>query len=124
MKHFCLFSSIILLVALSGCRSRVIKVNLINVSNDVVKTIIVDYPTATFGKDKLSPGETFSYAIKPLETGMMKIQFTDAQGTIHSYLGTTVHQNDEGELDVNFSQSGAVVKATIGAHRTLLPFGR
>jgi hypothetical protein len=124
MKFVRLISLLILLIALSGCRSHVIKVNLINVSNDVVKTIIVDYPTATFGKDKLSPGETFSYAIKPLETGMMKIQFSDAQGTIHSYLGTTVHLNDEGELDVNLSQNGAVVKATIGAHRTLLPFGR
>jgi len=124
MKSFRLLLAVILLVSLSGCRSHVIKINLINVSNDVVKTIIVDYPTATFGKDKLSPGETFSYAIKPLETGMMKIQFTDAQGTIHSYLGTTVHQNDEGELDVNLSQSGAVVKATLGGHHTLLPFRR
>ena len=124
MKFFRLVPAIVLLVALSGCRSHVIKVNLINVSSDVVKTIIVDYPTATFGKDKLSPGETFSYAIKPLETGMMKIQFTDAQGTIHNYVGTTLHQNDEGELDVNLSQGGTVVKATIGAHKTLLPFGR
>ena len=40
-------------------------------------------------KDKLAPGETSSYAIKPLETGMMKVQFTDAQGASTDYNGTT-----------------------------------
>jgi hypothetical protein len=116
MKPFRLISSfiIIAIIALSGCRSRVVKVNLKNTSTDVVKTIIVDYPTATFGKDKLAPGETFSYAIKPLETGMLKIQFTDALGTIHSYVGTPLHKNDDGILDVDLSQSGAVVKPSIG----------
>src|ERR1700704_3338224 len=113
MKSFRLISSfiIIAIIALSGCRSRVVKVNLKNTSTDVVKTIIVDYPTATFGKDKLAPGETFSYAIKPLETGMLKVQFTDAKGAIHSYSGTTLHKNDDGVIDVNINQSGAVVTA-------------
>ena len=113
MKSFRLISPFILLIALSGCRSRVVKVNLINISTEPVKTIIVDYPTATFGKDKLAPGETFSYAIKPLETGMMKVQFTDAQGAIHDYNGTTLHKNDAGVLIVNISQSGVIVKATL-----------
>ena len=117
MKLFRLISSLTLLaamVALPGCRSRVIKVNLKNTGTDVVKTIIIDYPTATFGKDKLSPNETFTYAIKPLETGMLKIQFTDAAGTIHSYIGTPLHKDDDGSLDVNLSQSGAVVTGKIG----------
>jgi hypothetical protein len=112
MKSFRLISCFIVIaaaLALSGCRSHVVKVNLKNTSTDVVKTIIVDYPTATFGKDKLAPNEIFSYAIKPLEPGMLKIQFTDALGTIHSYVGTPLHKDDDGVLDVNLSQSGAVV---------------
>jgi hypothetical protein len=112
MKSFRLISCFIVIIsilALSGCRSHVVKVNLKNISADVVKTIIVDYPTATFGKDKLAPGETFSYAIKPLEPGMLKIQFTDALGTIHSYIGTPLHKDDDEVLDVNLSQGGAVV---------------
>jgi hypothetical protein len=113
MKSFRLILPFIFLIALAGCRSRVVKVNLINISAEPVKTIIVDYPTATFGKDKLAPGETFSYAIKPLETGMMKVQFTDAQGAIHDYHGTTLHKNDDGVLMVNISQSGVIVKATL-----------
>jgi hypothetical protein len=113
MKSSRLIPLFIVLFSLTGCRSHVVKVNLINTSTDVVKTIIVDYPTATFGKDKLAPGETFSYAIKPLETGMMKVQFTDAQGAIHDYTGTALHKNDDGVLTVNISQGGVVVKGTV-----------
>jgi hypothetical protein len=103
-----------IILTLAGCRSRVVKVNLINTSTAPVKTIIVDYPTATFGKDTLAPGATFSYVIKPLESGMLKIQFTDAKGAIHSYSGTTLHKNDDGVLDVNINQNGAVVTANLG----------
>jgi len=103
-----------IILTLAGCRSRVVKVNLINTSTAPIKTIIVDYPTATFGKDTLSPGATFSYVIKPLESGMLKIQFTDAKGAIHSYSGTTLHKNDDGVLDVNINQNGAVVTANLG----------
>ncbi|HZI56790.1 MAG TPA: hypothetical protein VFF39_08445, partial [Verrucomicrobiae bacterium] len=65
--------AMLLMSALAGCRAHVVRVNLINTSSEPVKTIIVDYPTAAFGKDTLAPGATFSYAIKPLETGMLKV---------------------------------------------------
>lgn len=113
MKSIRFISLFTFCFALAGCRSHVVKVNLTNSSDAVVKTIIVDYPTATFGKDELSPGETFSYAIKPLETGMIKIQFTDAQGSIHTYRGTTLHKNDEGSLEIKFSQANATVLASL-----------
>src|SRR5215813_3710893 len=94
-----LAAACIALIPLAGCRSRVVKVNLTNSGTEPVATIIVDYPTATFGKDRLAPGETFSYAIKPLETGPLKLQFTDAQGANHTYTGLTLHQNDDGAID-------------------------
>jgi hypothetical protein len=114
MKRLFFIAPFIILIPLAGCRSRVVKVNLINTSAAPIKTIIVDYPNATFGRDELAPGETFSYAIKPLESGMLKIQFTDAKGAIHSYSGTTLHKNDDGVLDVNINQNGAVVTANLG----------
>ncbi|HZU33993.1 MAG TPA: hypothetical protein VFB79_22965 [Candidatus Angelobacter sp.] len=101
------------LIALAGCRAHVVKLNLINTSTQPVKTIIVDYPNATFGKDKLAPGETFSYTIKPLDTGMIHVQFTDATGTVHTYTGTTLHKGSRGEIEVNLNQSGVVVKPSV-----------
>lgn len=106
-------AAIFVAAALAGCRAHVVKVNLKNTSAEPVKTIIVDYPTATFGKDKLAPGETFSYGIKPLETGLIRIQFTDAQGSIHTYNGSQLHKNDDGSIQVDISQSGIVVQPTL-----------
>jgi hypothetical protein len=113
MKPIQTIAILITLAALTGCRAHVVKVNLKNVSAETVKTIIVDYPTATFGKDKLAPGEIFSYSIKPLETGLIRIQFTDAQGSIHTYNGSQLHKNDEGSIEVDISQSGMVVQPSL-----------
>ena len=113
-QHSHFIAALLLFTLLAGCRAHVVKVNLINTSSEPVKTIIVDYPTATFGKDTLAPGATFSYAIKPLETGMLKVQFTDAKGSIHNYTGTTLHKNDDGVIDVNINQSSAVVTSKLG----------
>jgi hypothetical protein len=113
MKPFRLIAPFFILIALAGCRSRVITVNLINISTEPIKTIIVDYPTATFGKDALAPGATFSYAIKPLETGRLKLRFTDAQGAIHSYEGVALQQNDEGSVTIKMTQSSADVRYDI-----------
>lgn len=100
----------VLLLVLTGCRSRVVKVNLINTSAEPISTIIIDYPSATFGKDKLVPGETFSYAIKPLETGPLKIRFTDAQGHEHANAGPTLHSNQEGTIQIKLTQTSASVE--------------
>jgi hypothetical protein len=101
------------MAAFLGCRSHVIQVTLVNVSDQPVSTIIVDYPGATFGVNQLAPGKTFLYRIKPLETGPLKVQYTDAQGTIHQYLGLSLHKNNEGAIDVKLSQQSATVSGSL-----------
>lgn len=113
MKQTSLFISAALLTILlliTGCRSHVVKVNLINVSQQPVTTIVVDYPGATFGKNQLDPGKTYLYPVKPLETGPLKIQFADASGKMHTALGPELHKNDEGLVEVRFDQEKAVAK--------------
>ena len=94
-------------MALIGCRAHMLTIRLVNTSNQAVSTIIVDYPSATFGKDKLAPRETFSSPVKITDAGALKIQFTDAAGAIHSYTGVVLHPNQEGSIEVRLDQSGA-----------------
>src|SRR5215472_138291 len=99
---------LLLLVGASvGCRSRVIQVTLINTSTQPVSNIIVDYPGATFGKNTLAPGDTYHYVIKPLETGALKIQFTNAQGANHSFMGPTLQKDQEGSIEIKLNQDSA-----------------
>jgi hypothetical protein len=91
----------------AGCRSHVIKVNVVNSSAQPVSTVIVDYPDATFGVNSLAPGKTFPYVIKPTGTGPLKVQFTDTQGKSHTVTGPTVHKGDEGAIEIKLSQDSA-----------------
>ncbi|HKW76936.1 MAG TPA: hypothetical protein VJN64_15500 [Terriglobales bacterium] len=90
-----------------GCRSRVIYVELTNVSQKPLYTITVDYPGATFGVNRLEAGKSYRYAIKPQETGPLKIQFADADGKTHNYSGLELHKNDEGSAEVKLDQQKA-----------------
>lgn len=97
---------------LAGCHARMVEVKLVNASAQPLSIIVVDYPSATFGVDKLDPGATYQYAIKPLATGPLKVQFTDAQGRNHTYTGPALHKNDEGQLTVTLTQDSAAAASS------------
>lgn len=116
MQSFRFAVVLIFLIAIAGCRAHVVKINLTNTSAQPIRTIIVDYPNATFGKDTLAQGATFSYGIKVVETGPLKIQFTDAMGIIHTYLYPALHKNDDGSIEVSLNQNGAVAVVKLRSH--------
>jgi len=113
MKALRLAVALLVVLVLSGCRSRVIQVTLINTSQQNISTIIIDYPQATFGVNTLSPDKTFSYSIKPLDTGALKVQFTNALGVKHTSYGPLLHKGDEGSIQVKFTQDSATPEPTL-----------
>src|SRR5215467_13627223 len=99
MKRATFITFILLAVAaMSGCRSRVVRVTVINSSKQPISNIVVDYPGATFGIASLDPGKTFAYSIKPVETGPLKVQFTDGKGSIHLNSLGQLRKDDEGTI--------------------------
>jgi hypothetical protein len=103
------FVLLTVLLLACGCRSRVVYVELNNVSQKPLYTIAVDYPGATFGVNRLDPGKSYRYAIKPQEAGPLKVQFADANGKTHNYSGLVLHKNDEGSAEVKLDQEKAEV---------------
>lgn len=108
--------NLVLAVALlaCGCRSRVVYVELTNVSQQPLYTITVDYPGASFGLNRLDAGKSYRYAIKPQQTGPLKIQFADANGKTHNYSGLELHKNDEGSAQVKLDQAKADASLHLG----------
>jgi hypothetical protein len=96
-----------------GCRSRVVQVTLVNASSQPLSTIVVDYPRATFGVNQLDPGKSYRYAIKPLDTGPLKIQFADANGHSHTYTGPAVHKDDEGAITIKLTQDAGTAESNL-----------
>jgi hypothetical protein len=100
--------ALLLFAFLAGCRAHMVTIKLVNTSAAPLSTIIVDYPSATFGKDKLAPRETFSSTVKVTDTGPLKVQFTDAKDAIHTYTLPILHPNAEGSLEIQLNQASAV----------------
>ncbi|HLW52465.1 MAG TPA: hypothetical protein VKW06_06450 [Candidatus Angelobacter sp.] len=109
MKRFVFILGFAAFILLIGCRSRVIMVKLINDSAQPVSTIIVDYPGGTFGDNALLPGKTFLYRLKALDNGPLKVQFTNIQGVTHTVAGPSLRKNQEGSLEINFTQDSATM---------------
>src|SRR5947209_3396017 len=104
---------LLLIAFLAGCRAHMVSIKLINTSGQSISTIIVDYPSATFGKDKLAPGETFSSPVKLTDDGPLKVQFTDASGGNHTYAGPVLHKNQEGIIEISFTQDKATANVNL-----------
>jgi hypothetical protein len=98
---------IAIILSLLGCRARVVKISVINTSAQPIRTIIVDYPNATFGKDTLAPGESYFSLIKPVDHGPIKVRFTDAQGGSHVYESISLQQGDDGSVNIKLTQASA-----------------
>jgi hypothetical protein len=109
--RFCF--ALLLFAFLAGCRAHMVSIKLINTSGQSISTIIVDYPSATFGKDKLAPGESFSSPVKLTDDGPLKVQFTDANGGNHAYTGPMLHKSEEGSIDIRFNQNAAVAETHV-----------
>ena len=102
--------ALLLFASLAGCRAHMVTIKLVNTSAGPLSTIIVDYPSATFGKDKLAPGETFISPVKLTDDGALKVQFRDANGGNHAYTGPMLHKSEEGSIDIKFSQNSAAAE--------------
>ena len=107
MKSLRFAVALLFVIAMAGCRAHVVKISLTNASTEPIRTIIVDYPNATFGKDVLAPRETYSSLIKPLDKGSIKVRFTDAQGASHVYESISLEQDDDGSVDIKLTQTSA-----------------
>jgi len=110
MRNARICFALLLFAFLAGCRAHMVTIKLVNTSAEPLSTIIVDYPSATFGKDKLAPGETFSSTVKLTDDGSLKVQFTDANGGNHTYTGPMLHKSEEGSIDIKFDQNRAAAE--------------
>jgi hypothetical protein len=117
MKSFRFAAALIFMIAMAGCRARVVKISLTNASAEPIKTIIVDYPSATFGKDTLAPRETYFSLVKPVDKGPITVRFTDAQGVGHAYKSVSLEPGDDGWVSIKLTQTSGDTGFDITRHR-------
>lgn len=90
-----------------GCHSAYIAATISNHTGSPVSLIEVDYPSASFGTQTLSPGQEFHYRFKVLGTGHTSVQWTDASNREQKNSGPDLHEGDDGTLTITLRPGAA-----------------
>ena len=105
MRFFRLLGPAALLLA-TGCHSAFIDATLSNRTDKTLNLVELDYPSASFGTQKLAPGQDFHYRFKLLGSGKLKLIYTDSANLEHTIPGPQLDEGNEGSLSVTIEPSG------------------
>ena len=104
MRLFRLLGPAALLLA-TGCHSAFIDATLSNRTDQTLRLVELDYPSASFGTQKLAPGQDFHYRFKLLGSGKLKLIYTDTANVEHTVPGPQLDEGNEGSLSVTIQSS-------------------
>jgi hypothetical protein len=85
---------------ISGCHSAYIQATISNQTAQPLSLVEVDYPSASFGMQTLAPGQDFHYRFKVLNSGDLKLLYTDSHQNNQSFKGPHLQETDEGTLTI------------------------
>lgn len=89
------------MVAVFGCHSAQIDATVENRTGAPIELLEVDYPSASFGADKLAAGADFHYRFQVRGTGAVKVQYSESGS--HQELeasGPELEERAEGKLEI------------------------
>lgn len=99
----CLAAALLLSIsgALSACHSAQIDATVENRTGAAIELLEVDYPSASFGADKLAAGAAFKYRFQVRLNGPVKVQYTEsATQKQRQITGPGVSEGQEGSLEI------------------------
>jgi len=92
----------------SGCHSRHIDSLIDNRTGAAIHQLEIDYPSASFGVDTLTPGQVYKYRFQVRGEGPLKLQYTDSTGKQVHLQGSPLFEGDEGQYLVILLPDGKV----------------
>jgi hypothetical protein len=106
------------LVPLAACHSYHVDTTVENRSGARVDELEVDYPSASFGTNRLEPGSTYQSQIQFRNSGPLKVTYTTADGHQVQVSGPLMAERQEGRLEIVLLPGG---KAEFHPHVTPAP---
>lgn len=102
--------------ALSGCHSYRITATVENRTGEALELLEVDYPSASFGLDKMAAGADYRYGFQVRGDGPVKVQYTEsANQRVRQMTGPAIFERQEGQLEIVLLPDG---KAEFHPHLT------
>jgi hypothetical protein len=84
----------------AGCKSPHVDVSVENRTGAEVKLLEVDYPSASFGADKLAAGATMHYSVALQGEGQLKVQYTAPDNKQPQMAGPALSEGQAGKLEI------------------------
>jgi len=88
------------LIFAAGCHSYHVETTVENRTGGAIQLLEVDYPSASYGADKLPDGGVFHYRIQLRGSGPLKVQYTASDGRPVEISGPTLVERQEGSLAI------------------------
>ena len=88
------------LMAAAGCHSYHVETTVVNRTGQTIQLLEVEYPSATFGADRMAAGEILHYRIQLRDSGPLKVQYKAGNGQTTQTQGPVVAERQEGRLEI------------------------
>ena len=95
-----------MLAVLAACRSHHIEATVENRTGAPITLLEVDYPSASFGANSLASNAAFRYRFQVRGSGPLTVQYTAADGRQVQITGPTLHEKQEGRLEIVLPPGG------------------
>jgi hypothetical protein len=90
----------------AGCHSYRIDATVENHTDGTITQLEVDYPSASFGANSLAMDQVFHYRFHVQGNGPVTVLYTAADGREVKVTGPTLHEKQEGRLDIVLPPGG------------------
>lgn len=110
-------ATLALALVITGCRPSGANSNpddaafTITVKNEGadIHQLEVDYPNASFGRDLLASGDSYTYPPKLMGSGPVKVMFNDSAGKSHTATGPVVQEGLRKNLVISIGEDEGVI---------------
>jgi hypothetical protein len=85
---------------LPGCHSYHVETSVENRTGTAIQLLEVDYPSASFGDNRLGAGDVFQYRIQVRGNGPIKVQYTASDERQIHIDGPRLAERQEGRLQI------------------------
>jgi len=91
---------------ITACHSHHVELTIQNQTGTAIQLLEVDYPSASFGADKLAAGATFRYRIQVEGNGPLTVMYTAPAGKQVKIPGPDLSNMQKGQVDIVLLPAG------------------
>lgn len=97
-----------LMISIAGCHSHRIDATVENHTGEAITELEVDYPSASFGTNRVAPDGVFHYRFQVRNSGPVTVQYTAANEHVVKVSGPSLFEQQEGQIDIVLQPAGKV----------------